>query len=191
MGDFKGLTNNLKYSKKTGINLARREYDKKSSVIFLIGLVVIGCLSAAIAKFGVIDQYARLSRAEAEYNRIHEQNMSLTNKIAEYSKVQLEYRTYATEWMDESYVERRLILDVIEEELMPCGHISIVVIRGNTANISISDMSLEEVSHMVTALDGRSEVSHVELNEAQMDGRTTDDPEFKLTVVFANVTEGK
>lgn len=182
MGFSKKKTTSQKYTKKVGINLARREYDKKNAAIFAAGLVVIAAMCMAIGKFGVIDQYSRLSRAEAEYNRVHEQNISLSQKITEYAKVQLEYRTYSTEWMDNSYVDRKDILDMIEAELLPCGNVGNIIINGDTAMITISGMTLEEVSAMVVAVKNQPIVSAVSLNTAQTAGQSGSDVTCTLTI---------
>lgn len=182
MGISKDKGTVQRYSKKVGINLARREYNKKSAVIFLVGLVLIACMGAAIGKFGVIDQYARLSEAEAEYAKVHEQNTSLSQQIAEYSKVQLEYRTYSTEWMDDSYVDRKDILDLVEAELLPCGNVSSITVNGNTALVTISAMTLEEVSAMVTSISNQPIVSSISLNTAHTAGQSGADVTCTLTI---------
>lgn len=183
MGVPKEKSNVQKYTKKVGINLARREYDKKSIVIFIVGLVVIACVSAALGKFGVIDQYARLSRAEAEYAKVHEQNIALSEKLAAYSDVQLEYRTYSTDWMDDNIVYRKDILDIIEAELMPCGHVRKITINGNTAKITITNMFLTDVSDMVVSVRKQPLVVSTDLNWAKRNGEVDDD-RFYLTIVF-------
>lgn len=182
MGISKENSTHQRYSKKVGINLARKEYDKKGLVVFLFGLCAIAGMSFAVAKFGVIDQYDRLNRAQSQYADVHEQNEALAAVVADYPKVQLEYRTYSTEWMDESYVDRKDILDMVESELIPCGNVSTILINGNTALVTMSGMTLEEVSVMVMSLKLQPIVSAVALNTAQTVGKDGSDITCTLTI---------
>ena len=63
----------IKLPSKTFVNLAQRESKKKSLLTLVLGAALILAVSFSVAKFGVIDQFARLDRAEGAYNQVHRQ----------------------------------------------------------------------------------------------------------------------
>ena len=90
------LTQNVgsaKYPTKRTVNLAKRESHKKDLTTIIAGAVVIALLCFVVAKFGVIDQFARLNDAEKEYSSVHEQNVALKEEIEDYPEIEQEYRT--------------------------------------------------------------------------------------------------
>ena len=54
----------IKLPSKTFVNLAQRESKKKSLLTLVLGGALILAVSFSVAKFGVVDQFARLDRAE-------------------------------------------------------------------------------------------------------------------------------
>ena len=58
-----------RYPRKSGINMNMREDRTRELTTLIIGGVLICVLAGAAAKFGVIDQYRRLTEAQ----RAHEQ----------------------------------------------------------------------------------------------------------------------
>ena len=57
----------MKLPSKTYINLAQKESKKRDVVTSILGLILIVILAGCVAKFGVIDQFARQNRAEAMF----------------------------------------------------------------------------------------------------------------------------
>ena len=88
-------SNAVKLPTKTRINLAKRESRKKDFITLGIGVVLIAGLSAAVAKFAVIDQLDRLSQAEGAYNAVHVQYVAMQQAVADYPNVEERYRTYS------------------------------------------------------------------------------------------------
>ena len=85
----------IKLPSKTFINLAQKESQKKNVVTIAVGGVAILVVSLAVAKFGVIDQYARLDAAEAAYNQVHAQYVLTQQEVEDYPNVEKRYRTYS------------------------------------------------------------------------------------------------
>ena len=75
-------SNAMKLPTKTRINLAKRESRKKDMITLGVGIVLIAGLSAAVAKFAVIDQLDRLSQAEGAYNAVHVQYVAMQQRRA-------------------------------------------------------------------------------------------------------------
>ena len=77
----RGTRKVIKCPQKTGINLNMRENQRSNRITLLVGCVVILLLAAAAAKFGVIDQYRRLDRAEAAYNQVNTQYQQVQEQL--------------------------------------------------------------------------------------------------------------
>ena len=84
---------------KTGINMNMYEDRNRQAKTLVVGIVGIVVAAGLAAKFGVIDQYRRLNRAEAAYFQVHSQNAEVQAELADYDKVVAEYRTYSMDWM--------------------------------------------------------------------------------------------
>ncbi len=177
---------------KTGINLAMHEDHSASIRLLVLGCAVICLLALAVAKFGVLDQFARRDAAAAEYNRVHSQLQQLEAALKDYDKIETDYRTHSMDWLgsdpDSAYaqVTRRQILDLVERELMPHGSISAIAVYNDVMHISMSGMDLAGISAMILSLEQQPIVKEVRLDLAQtgQDGQTGTLLTFALTVIL-------
>ena len=161
------------YTTKQGINLARDEEAAASlkRTVILGGIVLIAGI--CLLKFGVVDQNAKLIEAQSNYYNIQDQNTAMSQAIADYGAVQVEYRTYATEWntsdsqsVDYVSVPRTKLLDLIETQIMPRGDLSNIVVNGDSVILSLSGMTLEEASDMLNDLLESPVVATAAINNA-------------------------
>ncbi len=164
---------------KTGINLAMHEDHSASIRLVVLGCVVIALLAGAVAKFGVIDQFARRDEAAAAYNQIHSQLLQMEGALADYDKVETDYRTHAMDWLgsdpDSAYaqVHRQKVLDLVESQLMPRGSIHSITVFNDVMHIDMSGMDLAGISEMLASLEAQPIVGAVRLNLAQTDKEQT------------------
>lgn len=187
----------VRVPKKTRINLAKKEKKTASLYTLIIGMTVIAVLVFCTAKFGVIDQYNRLNRAEAEYNSIHVQYVATNDEIASYDAVMAEYRKYSRDWMinDDTgkfvAVDRTEMLDLIERDLMSKGTVNKVSIYGEQALIEMSGMTLKEISEMFMVVQEEPIVWSATLNIAatEEEQATASILNFSITIVFQNEAE--
>lgn len=89
----------IKCPQKTGINLNLQEDRQRDRRTLLIGILAIAALVTVVVNFGVLQQYRRLDKAQAAYDRVHTQYVSAQEALADYDRVLLEYRTYSMDWM--------------------------------------------------------------------------------------------
>ena len=177
----------VKYPSKTSINLAAPENRAKNLATLGIGLALIAVIAIAVAKFGVIDQFARLNEAERNYETIHEQYEEVKQIAGRYDDVLKEYRTYSMKWMynDDTgkyvTVDRQQILDLVEEELMSWGTVNNIRILGQTLYVDMSGMDLEEISMMFTQLQQSPIVSGITLGRTETD-KEQEKLNFSITV---------
>jgi len=165
----------VKCPTKVGINLNMREKRTGEFVRLGIGCAVAILVVALVGKFGVYDQYQRLADAEAAYGQVHKEYEEVRQELSGYDEVLTEYRSYSMDWMtnsdDSKYqyvsVDRRDVLDLVESEMMTRGTVNSVLVRNDLVSVSMSGMSLEEISVMFGAIEQRDIVERVDLDVAE------------------------
>lgn len=185
-------SNAMKLPTKTRINLAKRESRKKDMITLGVGIVLIAGLSAAVAKFAVIDQLDRLSQAEGAYNAVHTQYVAMQQAVADYPNVEERYRTYSRSWMLSgdtnglARVDRADVLDLVEARLLPYGRINTLSLRDSVMVVSMSGMNLSQISAMFERLQTEKIVASASLNMASTEEK--DDPnallDFTITIAL-------
>lgn len=185
-------SNAMKLPTKTRINLAKRESRKKDMITLGVGIVLIAGLSAAVAKFAVIDQLDRLSQAEGAYNAVHVQYVAMQQAVADYPNVEERYRTYSRSWMLSgdtnglAQVDRAEVLDLVEARLLPYGRINTLSLRDSVMVVSMSGMNLSQISAMFERLQTEKIVASASLNMASTEEK--DDPnallDFTITIAL-------
>ena len=185
-------SNAMKLPTKTRINLAKRESRKKDMITLGVGIVLIAGLSAAVAKFAVIDQLDRLSQAEGAYNAVHVQYVAMQQAVADYPNVEERYRTYSRSWMLSGdtnglvRVDRADVLDLVEARLLPYGRINTLSLRDSVMVVSMSGMNLSQISAMFERLQTEKIVASASLNMASTEEK--DDPnallDFTITIAL-------
>ena len=185
-------SNAMKLPTKTRINLAKRESRKKDMITLGVGIVLIAGLSAAVAKFAVIDQLDRLSQAEGAYNAVHVQYVAMQQAVADYPNVEERYRTYSRSWMLSgdtnglARADRADVLDLVEARLLPYGRINTLSLRDSVMVVSMSGMNLSQISAMFERLQTEKIVASASLNMASTEEK--DDPnallDFTITIAL-------
>ena len=171
----KPLRKAVKCPTKVGVNLNMREKRTGEFITLGIGCAVAILVVALIGKFGVYDQYQRLADAESAYGQVHQEYETIKQELAGYDEVLTEYRTYSMDWMtnsgDSKYqyvsVDRREVLDLVENEMMTRGTVNSVLVRNDLVSVSMSGMSLEEISVMFAAIEQHDIVTRVDLDVAE------------------------
>ncbi len=187
-------TGKIKYPTKRTVNLAKRESKTKSIVTLVCGLIVIALLCGAVVKFGVVDQFDRLTAAESAYNSVHAQYVDMKDKVADYPEVEQEYRTYSRNWLTGDSgigvrVDRTEVLDLMEQYLASCGTVRTFLVEDDVILASMSDMNLEEVSAMFAELQRQPIVSSASLTIASTAKNTNEDLDFSITIILQAAAE--
>lgn len=155
----------IKCPQKTGINLNLQEDRQRDRRTLLIGILAIAALVTVVVNFGVLQQYRRLDKAQAAYDRVHTQYVSAQEALADYDRVLLEYRTYSMDWMTAA-VDRQAALDLLEQEMLSHGSLTALQITQNTMNVDMSGMTLDQISAMFARLRLSPIVDSVSLSVA-------------------------
>lgn len=182
---------------KTTLNLAMKEQSSVNWVTLIIGLMLIAVIVFFVAKFGVIDQYARLNKAEQAYNALVKRNNEIADVADRYPEVLREYRMYSRSWLSSEdsstsvAVNRLRILDLIEREMMTCGHVSSFRVNSSVLTVNMSGMNLTEISAMIDSINESPIVLAATLNIAKTDNKDIDTSEldFTITVYLCHADE--
>lgn len=162
-----------RFSEKKGINLIQNQEKNKHMLITIFVTIVAALLLEVGFKYGVLDIYTKLNTARDEYNDVHVQYVAAQNQLQDYDDVLLEYRTYSMDWMENDTsgkyvsVNRREVLDVVEDEMMKLGEVRSLSIKGNTVNAQMTGMDLKGISAMCARLEERPIVKSAVLMSAQ------------------------
>lgn len=163
----------IKCPQKTGINLNLQEDRQRDRRTLLIGILAIAALVTVVVNFGVLQQYRRLDKAQAAYDRVHTQYVSAQEALSDYDRVLLEYRTYSMDWMTAAGSEdipaavgRQAALDLLEQEMLSHGSLTALQIIQNTMNVDMSGMTLDQISAMFARLRLSPIVDSVSLSVA-------------------------
>lgn len=167
----------VKCPSKTGINMNQREKRTGQVLTLVIGLAVILLMAGLVARFGVMEQYKRLSEAQSAYGEVHSQLAAYQEKLTDYELVLTEYRSCSLDGMTEGEdqlitVSRQAVLDLVEGIMMPRGKVISVNILDDTADVEMSDMSLDQISAMFAVMEAEPIVRSVELNMAATEENT-------------------
>ena len=167
----------VKCPSKTGINMNQREKRTGQVLTLVIGLAVILLMAGLVARFGVMEQYRRLSEAQSAYGEVHSQLVACQEKLTDYELVLTEYRSCSLDGMTEGEdqlitVSRQAVLDLVEGIMMPRGKVISVNILDDTADVEMSGMSLDQISDMFAVIEAESIVRSVELNMAATEENT-------------------
>ena len=182
------------YPTKRSVNLAKRDTNNQDIKTLVIGVILIIILCFLVVKFGISDQYARLSAAESEYAQVHTQYVDMQNSLKNYAQVEQKYHTYSRDWMTNSEstdvtVDRTEVLDLIEQSLMSYGDINSFKVNANVVSVSMSGMNLSEISTMFSNLQAQPLVESANLNIASTQKSSTEALEFSITITLASQDE--
>ena len=76
----------IKCPSKTGINMNKREKRTGEMLTLVIGLAVILLMAGLVARFGVMEQYRRLSEAQSAYGKVHSQLTACQEQLTDYEQ---------------------------------------------------------------------------------------------------------
>lgn len=167
----------VKCPSKTGINMNQREKRTGAVLTLVIGLAVIALMAGLVARFGVMEQYQRLSEAQSAYGEVHSRLAACREKLEDYDLVLTEYRSCSLDGITEDgdqtvTVSRQAVLDLVESIMMSRGKVISVNILDDTVDVEMSGMSLDRISAMFTVIEAEPIVRSVELNMAATEEHT-------------------
>jgi hypothetical protein len=158
--------------------------NRRAILLFLLFLVCLG----VFVKFAVIDQLAKINRAEAAYRTIESQVQAARQTNSEYADVKKEYDEVTAWYMTEEEkmeVDKSAVFRMLENDMMPYVGIQSVQIAGNTIVVQTDITNLQVVSRFLSALqnDSRNGFVTVTTASASTDSSVTNN-DITATVVI-------
>lgn len=158
-----------KYPSKTSINLIYSEHRTESLVRTLVLFGIYLVLLAAFVFFVILPRIAKLSNAEAAYDKLSAQISDMKDKNSDYEQVRSEYSHYGNNYLnsDEEVMQDRMkILALIDKDLMGQDGVQSITVSGNVATLTISSDLLKNVAGIVATLEAEDMVSYVTVSTA-------------------------
>ena len=138
----------------------------------------------------------RQRAAEQAYSTAHSQYTEMQTALADYDRVELQYRTWSRAWMhDENSpvyvpVDRMEVLDLVQEYLMPYGTVNTLVVDEDVMIVTMSGMNLEQISAMFQRLQLQPAVKAATLTLAATPSVNPGDKvDFSITVTLRSAAE--
>ena len=108
----------------------------------------------------------------------------------------MEYRTYSMEWATDgsedngTLVDRQKALDLLEQEMLSRGRLVSLQVSGNKMVVSMSGMSLDQISRMFDVIQQSPIVTNVEPNLAYTeDGNVSTILDFTVRITLRSAEE--
>ena len=176
---------------KTTLNLMIKEKGELAPSRWLPWVLLIVVAAALFGKFAVADRFARLQAAENALAARYDELDALTAATADFAEVKDIYNQYTYRDFDRSIADRQEILDLLEREVFPHSQSQSVTVNGNVFSTTLTGVTLDEVSLMMTRLEADPLVEGVTVSTAGYDDPTTNtQPYATMTIVFTNAEQG-
>lgn len=164
------------YPSKTSINFIS-DSTKRNNRIALITFIVFLLFLGLFVKFAIVDQIAKVSKAESEYNTYASQIETYKKELENYSEIKAEYDEKVGVFLNDeekSYGDRMAILKMIDQDVKAYVTVKSINISSNTIRITTDVSSMSTISDVVKVLlnDERNYSVNVKTTKADQD---TDD----------------
>jgi hypothetical protein len=145
--------------------------DRKRAAVFLVILAV--CF-AALVKFGIYDQFAKVQEKQSELSVAQGQLSAAEQSVSSYDSVLSEYNSYVSV-SSSSGVDADSVLTMVESIVMPQATVSQLSLKDTTLTLTLSNVSLDTVGTITQQLSKQSGVTGVSVSTAQTstDGSTS------------------
>lgn len=175
------------YPTKKTMNL----YQVQSNGIQLRKLILVAVLGAVVAvaflKFGVFDQWARVTAKESELAEVQAQVTEVEAQLAANKDLIEEYESYAP-LLSSSGVDAIGVLTMIENHVMPRATVSSATLEEATLTLNLVQVPLDTVGDIVNALQEQPLVTSVSVTTAQND-RTESTATATITLTLVSTAE--
>ena len=181
----------IRLPSKKSINLAAVSDRKFSGKLFIPGIIIIAIAAVLFAKFGVIDRFVALSKAQSEVDSIQRQIDEVYERIAGvgYLVELYAHYTYSDMTPEElSLVDRNSIIKVMDRVLNASLEIDSWTIKENILEVNVVGDTLDEINVAAQNLLEEPSVEFCFVNHAATDDRNSMwDEKNDTDMVFAQI----
>ncbi len=164
-----GAKGRVKLPVKNSINLAGAGEKPLNLKLAIPGIILILLAAVALSKFGVIDRYAALSRAQGVVSSLNAEIRANYEKIDRYSELEEKYAHYTYTGMtaeELSRVDRTETVKMIERVVLPAARLSGWSINGNQLALTVTAQTLQEINVIAQRLESEEIVDYCQVTTA-------------------------
>ncbi len=172
------------YPTKTTMNLYVVERKTQTNRVVLIGILLF-LLVVLFVKFGVIDQYARLSAKEAELSQQKLNVSQAEAKLTNYDEVLATYQGFASTG-DPNAVDAISVLDLVTTQVMPYANVSSIALKDGVLTLTVTGAPLSTVGDLTSNLMVQDMVENVSVSTASNSTKSTTGDTATITVQLSN-----
>ncbi len=172
---------------KRTLNLAFKEKSTIDWRKAVVGVLVVLILAGVFAKFAVMDRFDKLEKAEADLAAMKAHLDETREAYADYDAVREQYNRYNYTGYDKTIVDRLDVLDILERQIFPVCNVTSMSVSGATVTLSLADLDLNQVSHLIVMLEAEPLVERVYVpvtNEGEEQGIGT----ASMTIYLVDAT---
>lgn len=173
---------------KTTLNLVIKEKKSLPLAKTIPAVLIVLALAVVFGKFAVADRYEKLNAAEKELSNARSQLNALRASYTDYDEVQAEYNRYTYNGFDRTIVNRLDVMALIEREIFPVSGVRSLSITGKTVSMTLTGMTLEEISRLIDRLEKDPLTEFVVVSTAGYGGGENDVPTASMTLTLADAT---
>lgn len=151
---------------KRTLNLMIREKKPFRAAVWIPCILVVLILAAVFAKFAVYDRYVKLNAAEDALEAKKAELAAIVDSYSDYDEVQEQYNRYTYTGFDRTIADRLDVMDILERLVFPVSDVTRLSMSGKTVNMTLTGMTLSEVSELVTKLEAEPLVDGVTVSTA-------------------------
>lgn len=160
---------------KTTLNLAIKEKKELRPGRTVPAVLAVLVCAALFGKFAVADRFAAAQAAEAAVAARRAELAAIEQSYADFDEVQHTYNQYTYTGFDRTIADRLDIMALLEREVYPVGTVRTLSIAGKTVTLTVSDLTLEQLSSLTARLKADPMVAGVAISTATYSGYASDE----------------
>ncbi len=160
---------------KTTLNLAIKEKRELDLSRVIPGVLAVMVAAGLFGKFAVADRFAKADAAEAAVADRRQYLAEVEEGYADYDEVQATYNRYTYTGFDRTIADRLDVMALLEREVFPIGTVRTLSIAGKSVSLTVSGLTLDQLSDLMARLKTDPLVANVSISTATYSGYASDE----------------
>lgn len=155
---------------KTTLNLVVKEKKELRPSRTVPAVLAVLLAAGLFGKFAVADRFAKADAAEAAVAARRRHLAEVEQSYADYDEVQATYNRYTYTGFDRTIADRLDVMALLEREVFPIGTVRTLSIAGKSVSLTVSGLTLDQLSDLMTRLKADGLVAGVTVSTANYNG---------------------
>ena len=173
---------------KTTLNLVIKEKSEFRLTRLVPAVLAVLVIAAIFGKFAVVDRFAALNEAERQLAGEQAHLQALVAGYADFDEVQAEYNRYTYADFDRTIPDRQDVLRLLERYVFPVSGTRQLSISGKSVSLTLTGMTLEEISTLISKLDADPLVDSITVSTTGYSGLANDVPTASMAILLVDAT---